>query len=104
MVINRVIGFFIDFKLRTEKSVSVDAVNDAIIEASNSNSLKGILGTYDVPLVSSDFIHDTRSSIFALKETKVIDGDFVRILSWYDNEWGFSNRMLDTAIAMKEAS
>jgi len=65
--------------------------------------LKGILGTYDIPLVSSDFNHDAHSSIFALHETKVVDGNFVRILTWYDNEWGFSNRMLDTAVALANA-
>ncbi|HYH39715.1 MAG TPA: erythrose-4-phosphate dehydrogenase, partial [Azospirillum sp.] len=65
--------------------------------------LKGILGAYDEPLVSGDFNHDPHSSIFALNEVKVIDGTFVRIMTWYDNEWGFSNRMSDTAIAMVNA-
>ena len=67
-----------------------------------NGALKGILGTYNEPLVSSDFNHDTRSSIFALNETKVIDGTFVRVMSWYDNEWGFSNRMSDTAVGDDE--
>ena len=62
--------------------------------------LKGILGYTDQPNVSSDFNHDDRSSVFHLDQTKVIDGNFVRVLSWYDNEWGFSNRMADTAVAM----
>ena len=53
--------------------------------------------------MSTDFNHDARSSIFAINETKVIDGTFVRVMSWYDNEWGFSNRMGDTAIAMSQA-
>ena len=70
------------------------------VEAAAGNRLKGILGCYDEDLVSIDFNHDTRSSIFALNETKVIEGTFVRILTWYDNEWGFSNRMSDTAAAM----
>ena len=68
--------------------------------AAAEGELKGVLGCYDEPLVSSDFNHDPHSSIFALKETRVIDGDFVRIMAWYDNEWGFSNRMADTAVAM----
>jgi len=74
-------------------------VNEAIKAAANG-SLKGILGCYDEPLVSSDFNHDARSSIFSLEGTKVMDGNLVRIMTWYDNEWGFSNRMLDTAGVM----
>lgn len=89
----------VDFKFTAKRDTTVEEVNNAIIEASNG-ALKGILGTYSEPLVSSDFNHDPHSSIFALKETKVIDGRFVRVMSWYDNEWGFSNRMSDTAVAM----
>ena len=59
-----------------------------------------ILGYTDQPNVSMDFNHDSHSSIFHLDQTKVVDGSFVRVLSWYDNEWGFSNRMADTAVAM----
>mgnify|MGYP001058849655 FL=1 len=62
--------------------------------------LQGVLGVYDVPLVSADFNHDPHSSVFALKETKVMDGTLARVMSWYDNEWGFSNRMADTAVHM----
>ena len=58
------------------------------------------MGVTDQPNVSSDFNHDSRSSIFHLDQTKVMDGNFVRVLAWYDNEWGFSNRMADTAVAM----
>ena len=61
-----------------------------------------MLGYTDEPLVSSDFNHDPRSSIFHIDQTKVMDGSFVRVLSWYDNEWGFSNRMSDTALAMSK--
>ena len=87
------------FKFTSKKDTTVEEVNNAIIAAAKG-PLKGILGTYDEPLVSSDFNHDPHSSIFALKETKVIGGRFVRVMSWYDNEWGFSNRMSDTAVAM----
>lgn len=89
----------VDFKFTSKKDTTVEEVNNAIIAASKG-PLKGILATYTEPLVSSDFNHDPHSSIFALNETKVIDGRFVRVMSWYDNEWGFSNRMSDTAVAM----
>ena len=62
--------------------------------------MKGVLGYTDDPLVSIDFNHDPHSSVFASEQTKVMDGNMVRILTWYDNEWGFSNRMADTAVAM----
>jgi glyceraldehyde 3-phosphate dehydrogenase len=89
----------VDFKFVAKRDTTVEEVNQAIIDASNGQ-LKGILGFYDEPLVSSDFNHDPRSSIFGLKETKVMANRFVRVLSWYDNEWGFSNRMSDTAVVM----
>ena len=89
----------IDFKFVPTKKVSVNDVNDAIKEAS-VGKLNGILGTNEIPLVSADFNHNPHSSIFDLQETQVIDAQFVRVMSWYDNEWGFSNRMVDTAKAM----
>jgi glyceraldehyde 3-phosphate dehydrogenase len=89
----------VDFKFVAKRATTVAEVNQIIKDAANG-PLKGILGVYDEPLVSSDFNHDPHSSIFALNETKVIEGNFVRVLSWYDNEWGFSNRMSDTAVAM----
>lgn len=89
----------VDLKFIPSKNVTVDDINNAIIKAAD-NELNGILGYTDEPLVSQDFNHDPRSSILALDQTKVLDGNFVRILTWYDNEWGFSNRMSDTAIAM----
>lgn len=89
----------VDFKFVTKRATTVEEINKAIIDASNGK-LKGILDTYSEPLVSTDFIHDPHSSIFALNETKVIDGTFVRVMCWYDNEWGFSCRMSDTAVAM----
>ncbi|MDC0094109.1 type I glyceraldehyde-3-phosphate dehydrogenase [Alphaproteobacteria bacterium] len=91
----------VDFKFNAGKTTSVDEINDIIRKASN-NELKNVLGYTDEPLVSSDFNHDSRSSIFHMDQTKVMDGSFVRVLSWYDNEWGFSNRMSDTAIAMSK--
>ncbi len=85
------------------RPATVDGVNDAIRTAAASGPLKGILTTSDLPLVSSDFNHNPHSSIFATAQTNVSDGGLVRVLSWYDNEWGFSNRMLDTANAMAAA-
>ncbi len=89
----------VDLKFVASRATSVEEIQDAIKKAADGE-LKGILGCYDEPLVSSDFNHDPRSSIFALNETKVMDGTLVRILSWYDNEWGFSNRMADTAVKL----
>jgi glyceraldehyde 3-phosphate dehydrogenase len=89
----------IDFKFRAKKATTVEAVNAAIQKAA-SGKLKGILTTNDEPLVSMDFNHNPSSSAFDLTQTQVVDGRFVRVLSWYDNEWGFSNRMGDTAVAM----
>ena len=64
--------------------------------------MKGVLGYTDKPLVSADFNHDPHSSTFALDQTQVIEGTMVRVLSWYDNEWGFATRMSDTALAMSK--
>jgi glyceraldehyde 3-phosphate dehydrogenase len=90
----------IDLTIEAKKKTTVEAVNKAMIRAAKSNRLKGILEVNDVPLVSSDFNHTPASSTFDLPETQVLDSTFVRVLSWYDNEWGFSNRMSDTAVAM----
>ena len=89
----------VDFKFLAKKKTSKDEINEAI-QAAAKQRLKGILGVTDQPNVSIDFNHDPHSSIFALDQTKVMDGNFVRVLSWYDNEWGFSNRMSDTAVAL----
>ena len=91
----------IDFTVVTKKEVSADTINDAMSKASQ-NSLKGILGINKKPLVSKDFNHDPHSSIFDVTQTQVIKGKFSRVLSWYDNEWGFSNRMCDTAIQLSK--
>ena len=89
----------IDFKFVAKRATSKDEINGAMKRAAEQQ-LKGILGYTDEPNVSSDFNHDPHSSIFHMDQTKVMDGTFVRVMSWYDNEWGFSNRMADTAVAM----
>ena len=89
----------IDFKFVPKRKVTVAEVNAALVAAADG-ALKGILAYTDEPLVSIDLNHNGASSTFALDQTKVIDGDLVRVMSWYDNEWGFSNRMLDTAAAL----
>lgn len=90
----------VDFKFISKRKTTVEKINEAIVKASRRGPLKGILGVTDQPNVSIDFNHDPHSSTFALDQTKVMDDKFVRVLSWYDNEWGFSNRMSDTAVAM----
>ena len=90
----------VDFKFVAKRATTKEEINAAIKAAADSGPLKGILGYTERPNVSIDFNHDARSSIFHMDQTKVIDGTFVRILSWYDNEWGFSNRMGDTAVAL----
>ena len=89
----------VDFVFEASRTTSVTEINDAIRAASDGR-LKGILGYTDLENVSSDFNHDPHSSIFHMDQTKVLSGNMCRILSWYDNEWGFSNRMADTAVAM----
>jgi glyceraldehyde 3-phosphate dehydrogenase len=90
----------VDLVFTSKKKATVERVNNAIIKAAKRGALKGILAYTDVPNVSIDFNHDSASSTFALDQTKVMDGNLVRVLTWYDNEWGFSNRMSDTAVAM----
>jgi glyceraldehyde 3-phosphate dehydrogenase len=89
----------VDFKFIAKRKTSAQEINDAVKRAAGQE-LKGILGVTDQPNVSMDFNHDSHSSVFHLDQTKVMDGTLVRVLSWYDNEWGFSNRMSDTAVAM----
>jgi glyceraldehyde 3-phosphate dehydrogenase len=89
----------VDFKFVAKKNTTKEEINEAI-KAAADGPLKGILGYTNQPNVSSDFNHDPHSSVFHLDQTKVMEGNFVRVLSWYDNEWGFSNRMADTAVAM----
>ena len=87
----------IDLTFVAQKEISVESINESMTKASNG-PLKGILQVNSAPLVSKDFNHNPHSSIFDLTQTQVIKGKFSRILSWYDNEWGFSNRMCDTTI------
>jgi glyceraldehyde-3-phosphate dehydrogenase, type I len=89
----------VDLVFEAARDTSVEEVN-AAIRAAADGPLNGILGYTDKPNVSSDFNHDPHSSIFHMDQTKVMEGRMVRILSWYDNEWGFSNRMADTAVAL----
>jgi len=89
----------IDLKFDASRKTDAEEVNGAIRQAA-AGPLAGVLATNDEPLVSVDFNHNPASSVFDLTQTQVIDGKLVRVLSWYDNEWGFSNRMSDTAVAI----
>jgi len=90
----------VDLKVVTGRETSKDEINEAMIAASQSNALKGILAVTEDPVVSSDLNHVAASSTVALPQTQVIEGKLARVLSWYDNEWGFATRMSDTALAM----
>ncbi len=90
----------VDLVFEAKRSTTVEEINAAIRDAATKGPLVGILGYTDQPNVSADFNHDPHSSVFHMDQTKVMDGTMVRILTWYDNEWGFSNRMSDTAVAM----
>jgi glyceraldehyde 3-phosphate dehydrogenase len=92
----------VDLTFTASRSTTVDEVN-GILKAASEGELKGILGYNTEPLVSVDFNHDPRSSIFDATQTRVCGGTLVKVLSWYDNEWGFSNRMLDTTLALIKA-
>jgi glyceraldehyde 3-phosphate dehydrogenase len=92
----------IDFKFSAKKKATVDEVNNAIYAAAKSNRLGKIITWTKEPLVSSDLNHDPHSATFAVDQTKVIGTNFVRVVAWYDNEWGFSNRMADTVMAMSK--
>ena len=90
-----------DLKFISKKSTTTEEVNEAI-KAAADGPLKGVLGYTTNQLVSTDFNHDSHSSIFHMDQTKVMDGNMVSILSWYDNEWGFATRMSDTAVALSK--
>jgi len=89
----------VDLKFIAKRATTKDEINAAIKKAADG-PLKGVLGYTNAPNVSIDFNHDSHSSIFHMDQTKVMDGTLCSVLSWYDNEWGFSNRMADTAVAM----
>ena len=89
----------VDLKFIPGRETSVEEINKAMEHAA-AQQLKGILGVTKEPLVSIDFNHNPNSSTFDLTQTQIVDGRLVRVLAWYDNEWGFSNRMADTAVAM----
>ena len=92
----------IDFTFTAKKNVTVEKINDCMIAASKKSKLKNILTTNNRPLVSIDFNHNSSSSVFDLTQTQVINNKFCRVLAWYDNEWGFSNRMIETMIDLKK--
>jgi len=89
----------VDLKILAKRATTVDEINNAM-KAAAKGPLKGVLDIVEAPLVSSDFNHNPASSSFALDQTKVIEGNFVSVMSWYDNEWGFSNRMADVAAVL----
>ena len=89
----------VDLTFKASRATSVEEI-DALMREAAAGELNGILAYNDAPLVSIDFNHNPASSIFEASQTKVIEGDMVKVLAWYDNEWGFSNRMLDTTIAL----
>ncbi|MEI7795218.1 MAG: type I glyceraldehyde-3-phosphate dehydrogenase [Methylococcaceae bacterium] len=92
----------VDLCFQAARDTTKEEIND-ILKTASEGALKGILAYNDEPLVSSDFNHNPASSIFESSLTKVTGGNFVKVLSWYDNEWGFSNRMLDTSLALMNA-
>jgi glyceraldehyde 3-phosphate dehydrogenase len=92
----------IDLTFISKKKTSIEKINKAMIDASKTKSLKKILTVNELPLVSIDFNHNPSSSIFDLTQTQVLNNKFCRILSWYDNEWGFSNRMIDTLLNFRK--
>jgi glyceraldehyde 3-phosphate dehydrogenase len=89
----------VDLVFNAKRATTAEEINKAVIDAANGR-LKGVLATTDEPLVSSDFNHNAASATFDLTQTQVVDGTLVRVLAWYDNEWGFSNRMCDVAAAI----
>jgi glyceraldehyde 3-phosphate dehydrogenase len=91
----------VDLKVVAKRATTIEEINAAMKRAA-SQELKGVLDIVDAPLVSIDFNHNPASSSFALDQTKVVSGTFLRVMSWYDNEWGFSSRMSDTAVAMSK--
>ena len=90
----------IDFKFNAKRATTIEEINEAMTRAAAAQEMANIIAIIDEPNVSSDFNHDVHSANFAIDQTKVVNGTLVRVMAWYDNEWGFSNRMIDTAVAM----
>ena len=93
-------GSVVDFNVRTKKDATIDQINDAVRSAADSGSLKGILEYSTLPVVSTDIIGNSHSSIFDAPFTRVIDGNYIKTLNWYDNEWGYSNRVVDLVLLL----
>src|SRR5579862_1983973 len=94
----------VDLTFSAKRATSVEEVNKILKDAAATDAWKGILAYNDAPLVSVDFNHDPHSSVFDSTLTKVVDGNVVKVCSWYDNEWGFSNRMIDSVVAWSKAT
>ena len=94
----------VDLTFTAKRATTVEEVNELLEEAAAMDAWKGILAYNDQPLVSVDFNHDSHSSVFDSTLTKVVDGNVVKVCAWYDNEWGFSNRMIDTTVAWSKVS
>ncbi len=92
----------IDLKFNSKKKTTVQKINTLVEKASKSKNLKNILTINKLPLVSIDFNHDASSSVFDTTQTQVVRDKFCRVLSWYDNEWGFSNRMIETMLDLRK--
>jgi glyceraldehyde 3-phosphate dehydrogenase len=92
----------VDLVVRTKKNTSINEVNEILLDASK-NKMKNIIAYNDIPLVSTDFNHNPASSIYDANLTKVMDDKLLKVYVWYDNEWGFSNRMLDVTLALMNA-
>jgi glyceraldehyde 3-phosphate dehydrogenase len=98
------VGSLADLVFVTSRKTTVEEVNQIFVEEANSKKYQGIVGVTEDPIVSSDIIKDSRASIVDLKMTRVVDGDLVKVLSWYDNEWGFTNQMVKQAIEIARKS
>jgi glyceraldehyde 3-phosphate dehydrogenase len=94
----------VDLSFTAARATSVEEINGLMKAAAANGPLKGILGYSDGPLVSVDFNHDPHSAVYDATLTKVIGGSLVKVCAWYDNEWGFSNRMIDTTLAWSRAA
>ena len=99
-----IVGSIADIVVVAKRATTVDEVNDIFREEADSDRYRGILGANEEPLVSSDIIGDSRASIVDLEMTRVVEGDLVKVMSWYDNEWGYSAQMVKTALSMAEKS